>query len=108
MRVRYSTGLKMVGVFGSFRPTKVQDQVELLTTPSSRSYTFEFMIEGKIASDMVFVQFSTLATSLQGERYFLVQTHCNRVSGHIPSILSSVDYGNVNTAYVRGIVHNVL
>ena len=27
MRVRYSTGLKMVGLFGNFRPTKISDQV---------------------------------------------------------------------------------
>jgi hypothetical protein len=40
MRVRYSTGLKMVGVFGAFRGTKTQDQVELLTCPSNRRYMF--------------------------------------------------------------------
>lgn len=40
IRVRYSTGLKMVGVFGAFRGTKVHDQVEVLTCPASRSYMF--------------------------------------------------------------------
>ena len=95
-------------MFGSFRPTKVQDQVDLLTCPSNRRYMFEFMIEGRIASDMVLIQFSTLCTNLQGQRYFLIETHCNKVSTHIPRILLSTNYNNVNAAYVRGIVHNVL
>ena len=72
MRVRYSTGLKMNGIFGSYRVTKIIDQIELLTCPSSRKLMFEFVIEGKIASEFIIIQFSSLYTDLEGNRYFSI------------------------------------
>ena len=107
MRVRYSAGLKMVGMFGSFRPTKLTDQVDLMSCPHSRRYMFEFMLEGRVSSELLVVQFSFLCTSLTGERYFLIETHFNKVSSHIQQILAGLDYTSINVAYVRGIVHNV-
>jgi hypothetical protein len=40
LKVRYSTGVKLVGIFGTFRSTKVTDQVDLLTCPTNRRYIF--------------------------------------------------------------------
>lgn len=108
MRVRYSTGLKMVGVFGTVRPTRIQDQVELLTCPSNRRLMFEFILDSRIFTDFVVVQFSTLYTSFSGDRYFVIETHMNKVSANCQYILSSIDYANINVSYVRGIVHNVI
>ena len=36
LKVRTSTGLRLVGVFGLYRETKIPDQVDLLTCPASR------------------------------------------------------------------------
>jgi hypothetical protein len=40
LKVRYSTGVKLVGIFGNYRSTKVADQVDLLTCPTHRRYLF--------------------------------------------------------------------
>ena len=66
LKVRTSTGLKVVGMFGTFRETKIADQIELLTCPASRKYLFEFGIQGRVTSDYVVVQITTLYTTLSG------------------------------------------
>ena len=41
LKVRHSTGLKLVGIFGQYRNYRgSSDQVELLSCPSTRSYMF--------------------------------------------------------------------
>lgn len=100
-------GVKLVGMFGNFRPTKVSDQIEMLTCATTRQYLFEFNIEGRVSSDFIVVQFSSLYTNLKGERYFIIESHSVRVSDSQRQVLESIDYINVNISYVRGVVHNV-
>jgi hypothetical protein len=41
---------------------------------------YEFIIEGRITSKFVIVQFSSLYTDIRGDRYFIIETHVNKVS----------------------------
>ena len=78
-----------------------------MTCPASRQYLFEFSIQGRVVSEFVAVQLSTLYTSVEGERFFVVETHLNKVSADRGSIVNSIDYTSVNVAYIRGISHKV-
>jgi hypothetical protein len=41
LRVRSGVGLKLVGIYGNYRPWKgVPEQVELISCETSRKYTF--------------------------------------------------------------------
>ena len=97
-----------MAIFGQYRNYKgCQDQVELLSCPTTRSYMFEFVIEGKVQQSSLNVQFSILWTDQHGNRVFKVITHKNPVSGDCKQILSSITYSFVNNSYMLAVLHNV-
>jgi hypothetical protein len=108
LRVRSGAGLKLVGIFGNYRPWKgIQEQVELLSCQSTRKYTFEFIIEGRINSPSTVLQFSVLSTDLKGNRFYRIITHKVDLSADVSQIVSEINYNNVNAVYLKAILHNV-
>ena len=106
--MRSGVGLKLVGIFGNYRAWKgIAEQVELLSCQSNRKYTFEFIIEGKINSPSTILQFSVLYTDLKGNRFYRIITQKVDLSSEVSSILSGIDYNNINLVYLRAVLHNV-
>jgi hypothetical protein len=108
LRVRHSAGLKLLGVFGQYRPYKQNhQQIELLACTAGRRYVFEFMLEGKIHQPFLNVQFSTLWTDKQGNRIFKVITQQIKITDDKVRILSNVNYSHVCETYIQAVLHNV-
>lgn len=73
MKVRFSPGIKLIAVFGSYLPVKnSSDHIRMLTCSDSTSYLFEYNIEAKINNPYVVTQFSMLFTNREGKRRFRI------------------------------------
>ena len=97
-----------MGIFGQYRGYKgSSDQIELISCAPSRSYMFEFAIEGRVQQAALNIQFSVLWTDERGRRVFKVITHRNKISGESAQIIDSIDYNFVNQSYLQAVLHNV-
>lgn len=64
MKVRFSPGIKLIAVFGSYLPVKnSNDHIKMLTCSSTSSYLYEYSVEAKVNKPYLVTQFSMLFTS---------------------------------------------
>jgi hypothetical protein len=64
LKVRFSPGVKLIALFGSYLPMKnSNDHVKLFTCSSTANYLFEYNIEAKVNKPYIVTQFSLLFTT---------------------------------------------